>query len=71
MISKTTMTAAVEPQDFNSTANLTRVVSRKPSRVWLWFVAAFLLQAFVWIAWLVIASHHKIEEVPLATKLAR
>jgi hypothetical protein len=38
----------------------------KPSRLWLWFVVAFLIQAAAWTAWLVIASHHKVQEVPLA-----
>lgn len=37
------------------------------SRLWLWFVAAFLLQTAVWTTWLVIASRNKVEEVPLAT----
>ena len=37
------------------------------SRLWLWFVAAFLLQLGVWTAWIVIASHNKVQEVPLAT----
>ena len=39
----------------------------KPSRLWLWFVAAFVLQFAVWTAWLVLAAHHRVEEVPLAT----
>lgn len=38
----------------------------KPSRLWLWFVAAFALQCAAWTVWLVIASDHKIQEVPLA-----
>ena len=39
----------------------------KASRLWLWFVAAFVLQFGAWTVWFVIASHHKIQEVPLAT----
>ena len=39
---------------------------KKPSRLWLWFVAAFLLQFAAWTAWFVIASQHKVQEVPLA-----
>lgn len=39
----------------------------KPSRLWLWFVAAFALQLAMWTAWIVIASQHKVQEVPLAT----
>jgi hypothetical protein len=37
------------------------------SRLWLWFIAAFVLQASVWTAWIVIASHHRVAEVPLVT----
>ena len=36
------------------------------SRLWLWFVAAFALQLGVWTAWIMIASQHKVAEVPLA-----
>ena len=39
----------------------------KPSRLWLWFLAAFVWQAAVWTAWIVIASHHRVTEVPLVT----
>jgi hypothetical protein len=38
----------------------------KPSRLWLWFMAAFALQAAAWTAWFVVAAHNKIQEVPLA-----
>ncbi len=37
----------------------------RPSRLWLWFVAAFALQAVAWTAGFVIASHHRVQEVPL------
>ena len=37
----------------------------KKSRAWLWFVAAFILQLGAWTAWFVIASNHKVAEVPL------
>ena len=43
----------------------------KPSRLWLWFVAAFLIQAAAWTAWFTIAAQHKVEEVPLALSAAR
>jgi hypothetical protein len=36
------------------------------SKLWLWFVAAFLVQAVVWTTWLTIASQHRVQEVPLA-----
>lgn len=39
----------------------------RPSRLWLWFVAAFLLQAVAWGAWLAIAAQHKVQEVPVVT----
>lgn len=35
------------------------------SRLWLWCVAVMALQAAVWAAWLTVASHHKVAEVPL------
>ena len=42
-------------------------VPAKPSRLWLWFVAAFLIQAAAWTVWFMIASQHRIEEVPLVS----
>jgi hypothetical protein len=36
------------------------------SRLWLWFVAAFLIQTAAWIAWFTIAAKHRVAEVPLA-----
>jgi hypothetical protein len=38
---------------------------RRPSRLWLWFVAAFAVQLIAWGAWLMIASRHRVQEVPL------
>lgn len=38
----------------------------KRSRLWLWFVAAFLVQIAAWVAWLTIAAKHRVKEVPLA-----
>lgn len=43
----------------------------KPSRLWLWVVAAFALQAAAWSAWLVVAGRHRVQEVPLVTREAR
>ncbi len=37
----------------------------KPSRLWLWFVAAFLIQGAAWTAWFVLAAKHRVQEVPL------
>ena len=45
-------------------------VAAKPSRLWLWFVAAFVIQAAAWTAWFVIASHNKVQEVPLVREQA-
>ncbi|MBI5766402.1 MAG: hypothetical protein HZA93_01300 [Verrucomicrobia bacterium] len=39
----------------------------RPSRLWVWVLGAFLLQAAAWTAWLVIASKNKVAEVPLVT----
>lgn len=38
----------------------------KSSRLWWWFVVAFLIQAAAWIAWFIIAAQHRVAEVPLA-----
>lgn len=38
---------------------------RRSSRLWMWVVAAFLLQLAAWVAWFTIASQHRVEEVPL------
>jgi len=43
----------------------------KPSRLWLWFIAAFVLQALAWTTWFIIAAHNKVEEVPLAPAHSR
>jgi hypothetical protein len=45
-----------------------QTVSPKPSRLWLWFIAAFLIQGAAWTAWFTIASQHKVQEVPLVTR---
>jgi hypothetical protein len=36
------------------------------SRLWLWFVAAFVVQILVWTAWITIARRNPVAEVPLA-----
>jgi hypothetical protein len=41
--------------------------SQRPSRLWLWFAAACVLQVLVWGAWIAFASKHRVAEVPLAT----
>ena len=40
----------------------------KKSRLWLWVVAAFVLQLVAWGVWVNIAAHHRVEEVPLAPR---
>jgi hypothetical protein len=37
----------------------------RPSRLWLWVVAAFALQAAAWTTWFILAAHHRVAEVPL------
>lgn len=37
----------------------------RKSRLWLWFVLAFVLQLAAWVAWFVIADQHRVETVPL------
>jgi hypothetical protein len=39
----------------------------KASRLWLWFVAACLIQVAAWTAWFTIAAQNRVQEVPLAT----
>ncbi len=45
--------------------------TEKKSKLWIFFVAAFALQFAAWAAWFIIASHHRVEEVPLATAAPR
>jgi hypothetical protein len=61
-----TTTMTVETRNLYSSYRPNHVPARKPSRLWLWFIAAFLLQAAAWTTWFVIASRHKVQEVPLA-----
>lgn len=42
------------------------VAGRRPSRLWIWFVAAFALQLAAWAVWLTIAAQHRVQEVPVA-----
>ncbi len=44
-----------------------RSIPGSPSRLWLWFAAACLVQLLVWGAWITFASKHRVQEVPLAT----
>ncbi|MBP7141746.1 MAG: hypothetical protein KBA71_07540 [Opitutaceae bacterium] len=37
------------------------------SKLWLWFVAAFVVQAAMWGAWFAIAARNPVQSVPLAT----
>ena len=37
----------------------------RKSRLWLWFVLAFILQLGAWVAWFTIANQHRVETVPL------
>lgn len=40
---------------------------RSRSRLWLWIVALVLLQFAAWTTWLIIASKHRVAEVPLSS----
>lgn len=43
--------------------------SKSPrSKLWLWFVAAFIVQAAMWGAWFAIAARNPVQTVPLATQ---
>lgn len=58
----------------NPPANTTEPAVRPPrrgSRLWWWVLAAFALQLAAWTAWFVIASHHRVAEVPLETGARR
>lgn len=44
------------------------IIERKASRLLWWVVAAFVIQISVWAAWLIFASRHRVEEVPLVTE---
>jgi hypothetical protein len=39
--------------------------AEKKSKLWLFFVAAFVLQFAAWTAWFIIAKHNPVQEVPL------
>jgi hypothetical protein len=41
--------------------------TRKKSRLLLWVVLAFVIQAAAWTAWFTIAAHNKVTEIPLTT----
>lgn len=44
---------------------------RAKSSLWIVFVAVFAFQLAAWTAWLIVAAHHRVEEVPLATRMRR
>lgn len=37
------------------------------SRFWWWIIVAFALQFAAWTVWIIVATHHPIEEVPIVT----
>lgn len=45
-------------------------IDRKKSRLLVWVVLAFLIQAIAWTAWFTIAARHKVAEVPLQTAVS-
>lgn len=36
------------------------------SKLWILVIVAFALQLSAWTAWFIVASHHRVAEVPLA-----
>jgi hypothetical protein len=44
---------------------------RRRNPLWWIVVGAFLVQLAAWAAWFTIASHHRVQEVPLATGATR
>ena len=65
------MNAAEPTMELSANGRESAAPTRKASRLWWWFVAAFALQIGAWTAWLVIAAQHRVAEVPLAVKPAR
>lgn len=41
---------------------------RRGAKVWVWIFAVICVQLAAWTAWFVVASRHKVEEVPLASE---
>lgn len=39
--------------------------ANRGSRLWLWVVAAFVVQGLVWAVWISLARQHPVQEVPL------
>ncbi len=44
---------------------------RRSFPLWLWVLVAFGVQLAAWTVWFVIASHHRVAEVPLSTAPAK
>jgi hypothetical protein len=45
--------------------NATTTTTPRKSKLWLWVVAAFVVQATVWFFWIRYAAQHRVAEVPL------
>lgn len=48
---------------------MTAAPSRPKSRLWAWVLIPIVLQLTAWTAWLVLASHHPVQTVPLAPRV--
>lgn len=48
-----------------------KAANEKKSKIWLWLVALMGLQLIAWTTWFVIASHHRVAEVPLVNSAPR
>lgn len=44
---------------------------RRSFPLWFWVLVAFGVQLAAWTVWFVIASHHRVAEVPLSTAPAK
>ena len=40
-------------------------------KVWGWILLACLVHVAAWTAWLVLAAHHPVTEIPLVTEVRR
>jgi hypothetical protein len=45
--------------------------ANRPARLWWWFVAACALHVGAWTGWFILAAHHPVADVPLATERSR
>jgi hypothetical protein len=54
-----------EEEEIITMENATTTTTPRKSKLWLWVVAAFVVQATVWFFWIRYAAQHRVAEVPL------